>query len=492
MSLARALKILLSVAATAATLGCHDSTAPATLTVSAVSPDVGPVLGGTSVTIIGVNFIDVTSVTIGGIELTGRTVVGTTQIAGTTPVGDAFGPADIIVTSGSHGSGTCSGCFSYVPGVSPQTIAAGIWHTCGLTTRGTAYCWGDNSVGQLGDGSSRGSSTPVAVSGGLSFSSLATNGTPPSAGPPPEFVNDHTCGLTSSGAAYCWGDNSAGQLGNGSTTGSSTPVAVSGGLSFTALATGGVHTCGLTSAGVAYCWGANYAGQLGVGTTTGPQTCAVTVSGLGYFELTCSTVPVAVSGGFSFRDLAAGGIHTCGLTSAGAAYCWGLSVGASNSTVPAPVATGLRWASITARGHYTCGVTLGESAYCWGENSAGQLGTGSTTSSSTPVAISGGLTFSAIAPGGDHTCGLTTSGAAYCWGDNSSGQLGNGSTSSSSVPVAVSGDLSFSALATSRRHHTCGLTTSGAVYCWGDNYSGQLGNGTTTSSSVPVKVAGPP
>ena len=141
MSLARALKILLSVAATAATLGCHDSTAPATLTVSAVSPDVGPVLGGTSVTIIGVNFIDVTSVTIGGMELTGRTVVGTTQIAGTTPVGDAFGPADIIVTSSSHGSGTCSGCFSYVPGVSPQTIAAGIWHTCGLTTRGTAYCW---------------------------------------------------------------------------------------------------------------------------------------------------------------------------------------------------------------------------------------------------------------------------------------------------------------------------------------------------------------
>src|SRR6266566_1666561 len=424
MSLARALKILLSVAATAATLGCHDSTAPATLTVSAVSPDVRPVLGGTSVTIIGVNFIDVTSVTIGGIELTGRTVVGTTQIAGTTPVGDAFGPADIIVTSGSHGSGTCSGCFSYVPGVSPQTIAAGIWHTCGLTTRGTAYCWGDNSVGQLGDGSSRGSSTPVAVSGGLSFSSLATNGTPPSAGPPPDFVNDHTCGLTSSGAAYCWGDNSAGQLGNGSTTGSSTPVAVSGGLSFTALA--------------------------------------------------------------------AGGIHTCGLTSAGAAYCWGLSVGASNSTVPAPVATGLRWASITARGHYTCGVTPGGTAYCWGENPAGQLGSGSTTSSSTPVAVSGGLSFSAIAPGGDHTCGLTTSGAAYCWGDNSSGQLGNGSTSSSSVPVAVSGDLSFSALATSRRHHTCGLTTSGAVYCWGDNYSGQLGNGTTTSSSVPVKVAGPP
>src|SRR5438093_1346706 len=126
--------------------------------------------------------------------------------------------------------------------VTRVSLAAGRWHTCGLTSTGAAYCWGDNQEGQLGSGSTTGSSTPVAVAGGLTFRTLV-------AGPV------HTCGLTSFGAAYCWG----GDFG-------STPVAVSGDLSFSAIAAGGYyapsvpdgyrpHTCGLTNAGTAYCWG---------------------------------------------------------------------------------------------------------------------------------------------------------------------------------------------------------------------------------------------
>jgi alpha-tubulin suppressor-like RCC1 family protein len=172
-------------------------------------------------------------------------------------------------------------------------LTARYQHTCGLTSAGTAYCWGDNSYGQIGDGTTTQRLTPVAVQGGLVFTALTGGG-------------QHTCGRTSAGAAYCWGYNATGALGDG-TSGPNrlTPVAVQGGLVFTALTAGFIHTCGLTSAGAAYCWGDNSYGQLGDGTGT--------------YRLT----PVAVQGGLVFTALTGGVSHTCGLTSAGAAYCWG-------------------------------------------------------------------------------------------------------------------------------------------------------------------------
>ena len=261
--------------------GCKDSTTPPELTVTAVSPATGPLAGGTSVTITGTDFVNVTSVTIGGSELDNRTVVSITEITGTTTAAIGPGTWDVIVTSSSQGSGTCTRCFTYLSSSGVGALTAHGLHTCELTNAGAAYCWGRNDSGQLGDGSFTNRATPVAVVGGLRFSALAAGGS-------------HTCGLTSSGAAYCWGYNSEGELGNGSTTASATPVAVAGGLSFSALAPGVYHTCGLTSAGAAYCWGSNN-----------------------------GSIPVAVSGGLSFSALAAGALHTCGLTSAGAAYCWG-------------------------------------------------------------------------------------------------------------------------------------------------------------------------
>ena len=158
--------------------------APDVITVTAVSPNLGSVVGGTSVTITGVNFIDVTSVTIGGSALRSRTVVSPTQITGATPAATSLGAADVVVTSSSHGNGTCSGCFSYEPiSVLAQPLAAGAFHTCGITSAGAAFGWGDNYYGQLGNGSNRSSATPVAVSGGLSFLAITAGG-------------DHTCGLT--------------------------------------------------------------------------------------------------------------------------------------------------------------------------------------------------------------------------------------------------------------------------------------------------------
>src|SRR5204863_406159 len=154
-----------------------------------------------------------------------------------------------------------------------------------------------------------------------------------------------------------------------------------------------------------------------------------------------------------------------------------------------PVTTGLTFAQVSAREYYACGVTTAGAAYCWGFNGLGELGNGTTTTSPTPVAVTGGLTFAAVSAGLYHTCGVTTAGAAYCWGNNGDGQLGNGTTTTSPTPVAVAGGLTFAGVS-ARGYFACGVTTAGAAYCWGNNVYGQLGSGTTTDNPTPMAVAG--
>jgi len=352
-------------------------------------------------------------------------------------------------------------------------LSAGSGQTCGVAAGGAAYCWGYNAFGQLGNGSTTNSATPVAVSGGLSFATVSAGNLSP-------------CGVTTGGAAYCWGDNSYGELGNGTTTTSLTPVAVSGGLSFATLNAGSfVSTCGVTTSGAAYCWGDNQQGELGIGSITGPQTCVGVYS---HGSGACSLTPVAVSGGLSFATVSASYLSTCGVTTGGAAYCWGdnsfgqLGNGTTTSSAtPVAVSGGLSFATVSAGLSSACGVTTGGAAYCWGLN-VSELG-------NAPVAVSGGVSFATVSVGGIAICGVTTSGAAYCWGDNQYGELGNGTTTGSARPVAVSGGLSF-ATVSAGVDFACGVTTGGAAYCWGVNSFGQLGNGSTTNSLTPVAVSG--
>ncbi|MGH7563265.1 MAG: FIMAH domain-containing protein [Gemmatimonadota bacterium] len=296
----------------------------------------------------------------------------------------------------------------------------------------------------------------------------------------------HTCGLTAAGDAYCWGFNLFGQLGDGTNIDSNVPVAVFDGLTFDAISAGGVHTCGLTPTGDAYCWGSNFDGELGDGGFPGR-----------------SNVPVAVFGGLFFDAISAGNTHTCGLTAPGDAYCWGNNVsrqlgdGTTNteSNVPVPVVDfgELTFDAISAGGGHTCGVTAAGDAYCWGSNFFGALGAGTITESNVPVAVLGdGLTFDAISAGGQHTCGVTAAGDAYCWGFNSFGELGDDTNTDSNVPVAVTvfDGLTFDPISTGW-DHTCGLTPTGDAYCWGNNEFGQLGDGTNMDSNVPVPVASP-
>src|SRR5438874_1243379 len=278
------------------------------------------------------------------------------------------------------------------------------------------------------------------------------------------------CGLTAGGAAYCWGVDLYGGLGAGapgpeSCTSnqdpcSSAPLSVAGGLTFSALSAGWGPTCAVTANGSAYCWGDNLDGALGVGADTGSvQSCSVGP---------CSYTPLAVAGGLAFTTLRAGNFHACGLTSSGAAYCWG-----DNST--GQLGIGVSAAPDTcATGHGPC--------------------------SRTPVAVAGGLTFTTLNVGTQHTCAHASDGSWYFWGLNNYGQLGTGATGPescvggpgvpcSSTPVRVSAGINFTAVVAGRRH-SCGVTSAGAAYCWGENVSGQLGDGTTTNSLTPVAVAG--
>jgi len=345
---------------------------------------------------------------------------------------------------------------------------------------GAAYCWGDNRNGQLGNGSPSSSSVPVPVAGDLLFRLVTSLG-------------PHACGLTRSDAAYCWGFNRQGQIGNGTKMDAvSAPAPVSGGLAFVSLSAGYLHTCGVTRGQAVYCWGSNRSGELGNGSKAE------------------SAVPVAVAADRALRLVSAGGGHTCGLSTEGVAYCWGgnrsgeLGTGSqADSAVPVPVAGRLRFRLISAGLGYTCGLTAEGVAYCWGENSAGQLGNGSQVDSPTPVPVEDPARrfpsptrvrgFRALSLGYSHTCGITAENIAYCWGANGAGQLGNGSKTNSPIPVPVSGNLVFRSIHIGgKTPYTCGVTADGTAHCWGDNSAGQLGNGSTTSSAVPVPVSSPP
>lgn len=287
------------------------------------------------------------------------------------------------------------------------------------------------------------------------------------------------CAVLTTGQTRCWGSNSNGQLGDGTVTPSTTPVAVGGPEAFVSVTIGSVHSCGLTAAGAAWCWGLNQGtGQLGDGT------------------LIDRLLPVAVSGGHTFTQLAAGSQHTCGLRSDQVVLCWGsnangrLGTGVpGNSSVPVAVASGTYTAISTSTGGHTCGIQPDQTLWCWGQNGAGRLGDGTTVDRGVPTQVLGGFAWAAVGAGGAHTCGVTTANLAYCWGTGGAGQLGTGSISNQSIPVPVTGALTFTAIATGTSH-TCALTAAQAAWCWGDGGSGRLGNAATANQLVPVAVSG--
>jgi alpha-tubulin suppressor-like RCC1 family protein len=232
-------------------------------------------------------------------------------------------------------------------------------------------------------------------------------------------------------------------------------------------------------------------GSWRLGPTKGTNTLTVTVPGLVGSPLVISAI-----GRFAYLGLWGGTEFSCGVSTAGAPYCWGRNNrgqvgngGIVDQTSPAAVTGGLVLPTIGLGAEHACGLTSNGAAYCWGFNSDGQLGDGTTTNRLTPVPVAGGLAFVSIEGGDAHTCALTAAGAAYCWGQNNRGQLGDGTTTARLTPVPVAGGISFRALALGAQF-SCGLAASGAVYCWGFNSNGQLGDGSKTNRPMPTVIAG--
>ena len=346
-------------------------------------------------------------------------------------------------------------------GVVLSTVsAAWYYHSCGLTPGGAAYCWGRNLGGALGNGTAEDVIKPI----------------------PQPVIGGHTfvriaagtgnaCGLTAGGAAFCWNQQSQG-----------VPLATGEGLVFTEIYVGVAHTCALTTIHQAYCWGINEYGQVGDGTTNS------------------NTAPVAVLGGLTFDSLGLGSHFTCGLAPSGAVYCWGsneygtLGNGEAGpgltALTPVPIGGGLTFKAITAGFRQACGLTSSGQAYCWGNNAYGELGDGSWDDSYLPTPVAGGLTFVAIKAGGN-TCALREDGAPFCWGWNDSDidskQFTGGVSLQTNTPVVVPGGRVFTSL-TVGQYHACGVQSGAGAYCWFYNGYGQLGDGTTNSTYTPTAV----
>jgi alpha-tubulin suppressor-like RCC1 family protein len=362
-------------------------------------------------------------------------------------------------------------------------LAVGVDHSLALKN-GSVYAWGWNVVGQLGNGSMNGSDTPVKarLPGGTKVIGVSGG-----------FA--HTVAVTSSGQVFSWGKNYNSDLGNGSTTDSDVPVRsmLPVGTKVVAVAASTDSSFALTSTGSVLGWGLNDQGQLGDGTSGNNNVPPGNVS------LPAGTTVIAI---------AAGSLHTLALTSTGAVLAWGYNAqgelgdgNRKNTDVPVKVKlpAGVKVTAIAAGGYDSLALTSSGAVYAWGYNADGELGDGSTTNSDAPVKVKLSAKATAIAvggvvngvgsvhPGPGHGLAATSSGAVYAWGYNADGELGNGTATNSDKPVKVMLSAKVTALAAGQLN-SLAATSGGAVYTWGGNDFGQLGDGSYAESKVPVRV----
>ena len=361
------------------------------------------------------------------------------------------------------------------------TLTAGFEHTCAILDNGSVSCWGSNSDGQLGDGTTtdRNTSTQTSSLGTGRTAVAISSGT------------SHTCALLDDGSVSCWGNNRDGGLGDGTTTDRNTPTQTSSlgtGRTAVAISSGSFHTCAILDDASVSCWGYNGYGGLGDGTTTDRNTPTQTLS------LGTGRTAIAIS---------SGGTHTCAILDDATVSCWGrndfgqlgdgTTTNRNTPTQTSSLGTGRTAVAISSGSVHTCAIVDDASVSCWGSNYNGRLGDGTFADRSTPTQTSSlgtGRTAVAISSGSYHTCAILDDGSVSCWGANGNGQLGDGTTTDRYTPTqTLSLGTGRTAVAiTSGTAHTCAIIDDGTVSCWGYNSNGQLGDGTTTQRNTPAQT----
>lgn len=349
---------------------------------------------------------------------------------------------------------------------------------------------------------------PVLAAGGSHTCVLFSDGTVSCWGDPPTFghneengkttptpipeltdavsvsANSETCAVHIDGTVSCWGP-SLSEVSSGGTRTQLTPVLMPGIGDAVKIVLGVGHACTMTDDASVSCWGGNEYGQVGNGTE-------IRDSAMG------SAASAQVIGIADVTAISAGSSHTCAVSKDNTVKCWGYNLhgqlgdgSTTNRTTATPVANLPAVSAIAAGAWHTCALGKDRTVECWGRNDSGQLGNGTTTSSPSPTAtqVAGLTDVKAIAAGGSHTCAIRKDRTVVCWGDNQSGQLGDGTLTSSTTPVPVSNLTGVVGIAAGGSH-TCAVRKDRTVVCWGSNSAGQLGTGDNTSSPVPVEVTG--
>lgn len=358
-------------------------------------------------------------------------------------------------------------------------VSAGLHHTCGVSTQDVAYCWGTGDAGQLGNGATTTSARPRAVSGNLRFRAVGAG-------------NDFSCGLTLDGQVYCWGSNRVHQLGDGTGTDRLVPVPVPGMTGIRDLFVGPSGVYAVAEDDRRFCWG------FGCREGNAPE---------------LYPLPVQVTALPPLKGMASRGPHWCGASPVRGIACWG--EGLHQSLGPTPpefnpardytiVMGGTAFRVAVAGYAHSCGLASTGAVYCWGHNGYGQAGVGVQEPAADPQSgrapgepVSGRHTFAELFAGGLISCALTADGTAYCWGGNAAGQLGAGSPRAFlSAPTPVAGShrfrkLTIGSLDAAERQHVCGITLAGQMYCWGSGASGAAGNRVQAIATAPEEVDDP-
>lgn len=382
------------------------------------------------------------------------------------------GTADSACGAAGASCNACTGAMPICGGGScgvGRTIASygvGTAFVCALATDGTMFCWGDDVSGQLGQGTSNVDlGSPTRVGSATTWSVLGLG-------------DGHACAAQGADL-YCWGDNMDGQIGFADMVTRPTPTRVTTAIGPWAHIDGarlGDSTCTIDAAGTVACMGQNDFGQLGLGDTAARAT------------------PTALTG--TWLAYSQGHHFACGVQTGGSLWCTGqndvgqLGRGTSgvgtNSSSPLRIGTDTTWTTVSAGDAHACALRAGE-LHCWGQGTEGRLGNGAVTNAVTPTRVGTASDWTAVAAGGTHTCGIRA-GMLFCWGRNVEGQLGNGATSASqTTPVQVGSATDWESIALGGTF-SCGTRAGAQLYCWGNDLSGQLGQGDVAMRTSPTRV----